>query len=252
MPLFAFASPKGAKNSGNTLAEYSLIIALVAICSIAGLSRLGFSVANVFSHMLDKDTKPLVVANQLTADSVNAEADSASTMINRQTEVLPFNTEASDVLIQTVGVNGDIDQVNHNSAQLLALAKQYEDSDPQISNALIILGQKGQSIAQAMQQGQKQGVTDAMADFLGYYSGVVVRSSDVFAQLSAQDQSLVRALSNQNIQLSSERVGHTIYGSSSQQLDSYTPGATSTAAAANQVNGNSTQIKQCGQNLKCD
>lgn len=215
---------------------------------------LGLSVRNGFSGMLHTEHPQQPVSSKPVTGHSNAELDSASAVVRQAGNSANFDMPANETPIQTAGVNGDVDQVDTNSARLLALAQQYKDSNQEAHNALTILAQKGEAMARAIRSEDQSRITDTMAGFLGYYSGVVVRSG-VYAQLSIQDQSLVNQLSNQNIQISSEQIGQTVYGSVEQQLDTYIPNqdknAVSATVAAKQVNKNSDQTRQCGQNLSC-
>lgn len=153
-------------------------------------------------------------------------------------------------LIQVSGVNGDATIVAANANALVTLSGRYTKSDPEVSNDLIKLGQLGQKMAQQLDKRDWQTTNSFWEQFTDLY-GTMVQDNGVYSRLSTADQALVRAISNQSVQLTSDFTFISYSGYSG--FDDYDGGSSAYRDfVVGQVTGNSGQTIQCGKNLKCN
>lgn len=244
------------KQLGQSIIEYALIMGIVAIVCIPGLLMLKDSLNGSISGMLSSSTtqsfKPNVVKQtvvQPDTSLIQVPTTAFAASVKGQDASLQAGN-SQNANIQVSGANGDMQTVYANSATMLELAAQFEQSNPKVSNALIELGQLGQKMALSMASGNKQGTGKLWDQFTGLY-GTFYEDSQGYGKLSAADQALVSNLTNQSVKLTADFIDIG-YGSYTGLNDSRSSPSSDTTDAANQVNSNSEQTEQCGENLKCN
>jgi len=238
---------------GQSLTEYGLMLSAVALLSIPALMGMGGTLNTSFQDMLGHKTTPTPVI----PPPVSTLPTSSSSTMPSVPAVVPSSASAPTVSalnssgtvaadsIQVSGANGSA-QVLGNSAQLLQLASAIKTSSPSLSNALIKLGQEGQSIAQDLSNGNSSAANDKWGVFINLLGNVA--NDAAFKKLSASDQQYVKELSNQSAQLTAKYIGFTYSGSG--LLDAFA-GSVINVDVPTQVAANSAVTVQCGTNGQC-
>lgn len=171
------------------------------------------------------------------------------------TVVLGTGTNLNAVVsqpISTMGANGNSATVQANAAQMLAIAAKYSQTAPELSNSIIKLGQLGQQMGHAIDNNDAKTAGQVWDAFATLYREILVEPG-VYQKLKPEDQKQIQALTNQSAQLTADftKIGYAGYTG----LDDYrdVPAeSNATSKLATQVQGNSNQTVQCGQNLSCN
>jgi len=244
------------RKPGQSIMEYALIMGIVAVVCIPGLMMLKDSINGSISGMLapsaaqsSKSNVAKQIAIQTGMPAMQASTTAFAASVNAQDSSVPIGS-SQNANIQVSGANGDMQTVYANSATMLELAAQFEQSNPKVSNALIELGQLGQKMALSMANGNKDATEKIWDQFTDLY-GTFYEDSQGYGKLSAADQALVSNLTNQSVKLTADFIDIG-YGSYTGLNDSRLSPATDKKDAAKQVNSNSVQTEQCGENLKCN
>jgi hypothetical protein len=241
------------KMQGQSLTEYGLIMALVALLCLPVLVLLKDSIGGGVTHMLpsSKPNNP-TTTNILPSGSL-PNASPNTNVVN--TEVVVSNVVASQDSVDskpvsTAGSNGDSSIVQANASKLLTIAAKYTQTTPKLSNALVQLGQLGQQMGQAIASNDKLAASQIWSNFTDLYTDILLLPG-VYGKLNPEDQTLVKTLNNQSSQLTANFTGTAYTGHPG--LDDYNGvPASSDTKAAEQVQSNSDQTVQCGQNMKCN
>lgn len=152
MTCIAFSSKKAGGCPGQSLLEYTLIGALIAVVAIGGLSMLGLSTSNIFSNMIQHKPQPvaqpqagtLQVTNAATGTANSGSAQTGGTTVNAATIEA---SSAQQVVTQTTGANGATESYTQNiikAAQKSLAAGTINQSDYDL---IMQLANKGHEIA---------------------------------------------------------------------------------------------------------
>jgi len=144
------------RSDGQSLTEYGIAAALIAIVAISGLTRLGGNLGKLFNGMLPGPGQQTaaVTANQLPAagstfvPSSSANASSSPTASAAILLSAPLTTKALSASVQTAGVNGTTSML---SDSLLLKANQLKADgkiDENTYNDIVALANQGHKLAQ--------------------------------------------------------------------------------------------------------
>jgi Flp pilus assembly pilin Flp len=244
-----------ARQPGQSLTEYGLAIALIALVAIPALTGLGGEIGTNIQKMLSsapQSKSPASINSGTTANSASlpSAANGAPPSSNANINTLSPTFSAEEV-VQVSGANGS-SQILANSRQFLKAAAQFQSIDPAYSNLLIQTGYKGLSLAQSMGNGDKDATGTLRGEFDELWSAVYYDPE--YKNLSPTDQSYLYELSNQSSQLAADLMGIWYAGGDGSLADYWYPPKSAwdlLAENANQVNENSNQTIECGKNGKC-
>lgn len=247
------------KSKGQSLSEYSVVIALACIAGIGGLLLLGQNVNSIFRGMIqDKDGVQVgVSASTLHADKASAVFPpelgntSPSPGNNYNTSVSIASSTNDAKAVQTAGSMGDSKNIYANTDAILEFAEKFR-GNPKIYNAIIKLAQKGKEMAQALatyESSQKENDYLMVERLWNQFTDIwlaEVYGSPVFQHLSASDQTYLRSLTSE-----SARIAYYADGSTgSFTIAGLDDGTGSTAAnpatgSANTIDNNSDITMEC-------
>lgn len=226
---------KNFAHSGNTVAEYAIVLGLILVVSFYGFKILGPALSGNFTKASSTgNTLSLLQSPASGFGGSGSGSNSANTAQNtsgggagsslpKASDIVPGNSNAS---IQVSGSNGDSGKIYGNAHSIMELASKYKDTDPAAYNLIIKLGLQGQSVAQSMvdlansNQNQSQAIAvvgggSAVANASAQASdnshdyntqsenyrnlwGMEVRTSPVFNSLSPADQKTLTSLAEES------------------------------------------------------
>ncbi len=238
------------RNRGQSLTEYAISIALVALVAVGGLVALSRSLNNGFMSILGNYSPPHASSIPIHA-TVSGGAQNVANVVATGKGALassPNIRAQQATVIQVSGSNGGSATVQANSQMLLALAAKYKDTEPALANLIEQLAQKGYSVASSMSYYDKSGGIEDPNNSMGGPNGVCpqykslwnqVLQSPEYSNLSADDQTLVNALAEDSYSRASD-----VFFAGAMQGVGQTP-AKNVSASAQVVNSNSQTIHTC-------
>ncbi|MDF3055507.1 MAG: hypothetical protein K0Q74_1414 [Gammaproteobacteria bacterium] len=236
---------------GQSLSEYSLVLTLVGLAVIPALFTLSNSInwqLGNFSgslHVKKPNNAAPALKSSASQSSSPHSVPSKTSMTTKIQSVPPMEER-----IQVSGSNGS-SEVLMRGTHILQYAEKLKSTDPELSNLIIKLGQKGMTMAQSLSNGNKKATEQDWNDFTDLWTDVYESSN--YKKLSTADQAYVLALTNQSANLAAQFVGFGFAFPDNGLTESsdYTLPVLNTDPA-NQVAQNSNQTVKCGQNGKCD
>lgn len=255
---------------GQSFVEYSLCGILVLSVCIGILSFLGNNLSISFSSMVPAPPQPAVAsAPILTPPAAQAPANSATSVSPSASVPRPITKQtlpktAAD-LILTAGANG-VSQTTLAFSELIAQSAQtYQQSDPEVYNAVVKLGLKGQELARTMKTCEGEtcdlsALDHAIEAFHDIYINEIYYA-DLYKQMTAEDFKLIANLTNQSEALADDlkvikvdtynpNAYHPFVMGSDGDITDY-PVGQSLVDSSTTVNKNSTTTEQCGRNMAC-
>lgn len=235
------------RQNGQSLSEYSFVMALVAVSCIGGLTILGNNLSISFSSMLPTPRAVTASIPQSGTGTVSGTAlnlqngsdNSGTIKLNGSKVSKELLREYSEIVL-TAGSLGDEKVLYYNSTKLVEFAQKFAETEPEFFNHIVKLGLVGKKMGQSMTKYQTQPdslnntyLKDVSVDYDRAWEQV--HTSPEYARLSIVDKDLVRRLVDGSINLAD--VVLTQQGA--------------VVNAGTEVDKNSDEIIVCGQFEKC-
>lgn len=275
------------RRSGQSLAEYGIIITLVAIVGLAGLMLLGQGIHREFLALMGGQS----IGTSASQPALQPQTTTVSSFATQQNTNQPTQEAVSSPMQQTVlstppatpqvsGSLGGNETVYANADATLDFAAKFQSTDPAVYNVLVKLGMKGKEMAQAIASGDTMKTSFTWDKFTDIWIFEVYESG-IYNQLSPADQKYILSLTNQSQVLAANYVGGVSMGATA-GLDAVGGGSTNTSTStittangtsttttnsniqpgttsstvnpadtASQIDGNSTETINCGVNEGC-
>lgn len=258
------------RSKGQSFVEYSLSGILVLSTCIGALTLLGNHLNLSFSSMVPSSRQaaaastpipspPPIKASASVPTSISPSANLARP-ITRQT--LPKT--AADLIV-TAGANG-VSETTLAFAELITQSAQtYQQSDPEVYNAIVKLGLQGQELARTMKTCEADACDlNALEHEIGAFHDIYMNDIyyvDLEKQMTAEDFKLIANLTNQSEALAEDlqaiksdtynpNAYHPYVSGSDGDITDYPVGQSLIGSSAT-VNTNSFTTEQCGRNLAC-
>lgn len=204
------------RRSGQSLTEYSIVIALIAVSCIGGLTILGNTISRDFNAMLPSPQDRAVATSSSRAggmqggslDIQNGGDDSVAIKLNGSKVTNDLMRQYSEIVL-TAGSLGDEKVLYGNSTKLVEYAKKLQDTEPELFNRIVKLGLVGKQMGQVMTKFQTNpdGLNDMnLQTSSGDYdfAWADVHKSPEYARLSREDQAFVWQLANESVGLADQ------------------------------------------------
>jgi hypothetical protein len=272
------------KASGQSVTEYGIVMALVAVVGILGVKLLGQALNLKFTAMVPGPAQ-VSFHPGTTAGSNNQDGSTQSAGLENNSDGSSTNTDQVDhnTSDSTLGSNvsdspgpvlvagslGSEEQLQAYSEQLIQFASKFKQEEPDLYNLLVQLGQHGKTMGQQLTKYEKEPSSN-MGNAIMALSAPPgsAQTSSTYNQLSAVGQATVSSLmaysetwkkiqtSSEYNQLSPEDQATIIQlAQSSLQVTKgvmFPKNAGQGGGSGTQtVINNSNQIKHCGSKMQC-
>lgn len=246
---------------GQSLAEYGIIITLVAIVGLGGLMLLGQGIHGEFMALMGgpstggssaTSSGNTTASGSGTQTGSGAPADTANGSVApalSQDGMPPGASSGSNLAIpaatQTAGAMGDSKQLFGNMDIMEKLALSLETTNPTATNAIMKLAEEGRKLAQMVRDNTSAMILGDEIDTFTAIWEKEVYNSGVYNSLSPSDQELVRALTNQSAKLIADFSNAQLYNEGVTVADmSQIPGFGSLVGSIPSSSGTVTTVSQ--------
>jgi Flp pilus assembly pilin Flp len=252
------------QSCGQSVTEYGIVMALVAVVGFVGVRALGQNLNGMFSAMLpapQAKSSPMsqsvpegdvlsVTTDMQTDSSNNSDSNLGDKTGKRhnQRDYKPRTPSQSDLLLekyrkvtQTVGSLGDEQKVFADANRLIKQAEKYKKTDPNLFNQIISLGIQGKKMAKKMTVYEKDATAEngnVLLDKMMAYRDSwmkMISSPTVNKRLNKEDRVKVDTFAGTSFNL-----GGAVYSGNGNVVN-----------ADKAVDSNSNKIIDCGKQYKC-